>query len=344
MSNERPNKKQLFEARDEFRALLATSGTPESKFQHLFTRHPYILSNSLPLRLEPVDILPQGRPGKAEVDFLFYPRESRSAHFYGSIEIKRPDTAILKKPRKGIITLTSDATTALAQAKKYATDLGHNLKRSNRPLIAMGNEEYLFLILGMQAELNEKVDSQELRQQFNGLLPPTCRLFPYDTLLTLFENTIPPRVVSTLSPAGDYKPHTTQCRIPVFENSLYWNLCAMDCAEHAYKENFPSRRGIYPCIVTENGEAVLCVYNNNPYEGYPTVRDEETEKFRRWLRESNIKELSYATFPDQGESVGYTYAMLLDIAEEDTERQMAVRRAMESFVRESFDYMERNSS
>ncbi len=339
MSIERPDRKQLLEAREEFRALLATSGTPENEFQRLFTQYPYILSNALPLSLEPVDILPRGRPSKAEVDFLFYPRESRSAYVYGAIEIKRPDTAILKEPRKNIITLTSDANTALAQAKEYANDLGRKLKRSDRPLIAMGNEEYLFLILGMQAELKDKVSSEGLRRQFDGLLPPTCRLFPYDSLLTSFEDTIP-KVACFLIP-GDHKLSTAKRRIPVSDNELYWHLCALDCARHAHEENFPSRRGTYPFIVTDDGETVFCVYNNNPYQNNSTLRTEETERFRKWLNESGITELGYATFPEKGESAGYTYAMLLDVAENDIERQTAIRRAMQDCIDESFDHIDR---
>ena len=64
------DRKLLLNARDEFRDLLAKKGTREDEFQRLFSQHPFLLSNSLPLSLAPADIIPQGRPGKAEVDFL----------------------------------------------------------------------------------------------------------------------------------------------------------------------------------------------------------------------------------------------------------------------------------
>lgn len=57
--------KQLREARDQFRALLEKD-SKEREFQNFFIQHPYIITPSLPLRLEPRDLVPLGRPGKTE--------------------------------------------------------------------------------------------------------------------------------------------------------------------------------------------------------------------------------------------------------------------------------------
>ena len=46
----------------------------ELEWQRFFAEHPYVLSMSLPLRLDPQDIMPLARIGKTEPDFIFYPR------------------------------------------------------------------------------------------------------------------------------------------------------------------------------------------------------------------------------------------------------------------------------
>jgi hypothetical protein len=333
------DRKQLLDARDEFYALLDRSGTDEREFQNLFSKHPYILSNSLPLRLEPVDIQPLGRPGKSEVDFIFYPKQNRIPYIYGSIEIKRPDTKILKSPRKNIITLSSDATTALAQAQVYNQELRKEFKSGDRPLVAMGNEEYIFLVLGMQAELEDKVSSAELRRQFDGLLPTGCRLFPYDTLLKSFERNILPSV-HILVPNQTPKSFKSRGRIPLIDNQFFWQLTALECAERAHEEDFESRRGVYPLIVTNRGEAVLCIYNNSPYSlennNSCPVRDEETEQFRQWLRQNKIAELSYAVYPEEGEDAGYSYAMLINIDGNNEEQQDQIINKLDEILRLRF--------
>jgi hypothetical protein len=340
MKTDFPDRKQLLEARDEFYGLLSQSGTNERDFQNLFSRHPYILSNSLPLRLEPADIQPLGRPGKSEVDFIFYPDKSRIPHIYGSIEIKRPDTKILRTPRKNIITLSSDARTALAQAQEYNQELRKKFDSGSRPLVALGNEEYIFLILGMQVELEEKISSAKLRRRFDGELPPGCRLFPYDTLLKAFEQNIVPSVHILIPTQSLTSFESKERRIPPADNQIFWKLSALECAKHAFEENFSSRRGVYSLIVTNTGEAVLCIYNNNPYllqheESCP-IRDSETEKFRLWLKQKKITELSYAIYPEEGEDAGYSYAMLIDVDGNNDKQRDQIIDKLEEILRQKF--------
>ena len=329
------DRKLLSDARDRFRALLAKEGTHEHEFQRLFSAHPFLLSNSLPLSLAPAEIIPLGRPGKAEVDFLIYPNDMRTSRLYGTIEIKRPDTRILATPRKNIIALSSDATTALAQGRKYAQELGVEINAIDRPLLAMGNSEYVFLILGMQAELQEKVSSVELRRQFDQLLPPGCSLLPYDSVLAAFEQSIPP-LAQILVPGSLISPSSTS-RITPIENQVHWQLCALDCARAASEEYFYSRRGTHRFFddVGEEGESVLCVYNNNPYARFPSLRDDETNRFRERLRSEGIREIAYATYPELGEDAGYSYAMLIDVPGDDDELLVRVRHHLKEVTEES---------
>ena|SRR5438034_6087865 len=69
----------LRRARERFAELLANVKTLETDWQYFFSEFPFVFSRSLPLRLEVYDILPRGRPGKAEPDFIFYPQRGSSA-------------------------------------------------------------------------------------------------------------------------------------------------------------------------------------------------------------------------------------------------------------------------
>lgn len=114
-----PTPADLSNSRDVFRYLLAKS-TTERDWQSFFTDHPYVLSRSLPVRLEPGDILPLGRPGVAEPDFAFYPQGVHPIPFYGVIELKRPDSRIASFPRSNVAILTRDAETAIQQVTLYS--------------------------------------------------------------------------------------------------------------------------------------------------------------------------------------------------------------------------------
>lgn len=188
-----PSRNDYLDAREKFIELLKRN-TKESEWQKFFSEHPYVLSESLPLRLEPEDLRPQGRPGKSEPDFIFYPKKEQFQLIYGVIELKRPDTPILRTPRKNILRLSSDAQTALAQAQLYANDLNRQIFYNNYDMIALGNELHAFLILGISSEISKKVTDEILRNQYKELMPSGFRLIPYDVLFKIFESRIPPQL------------------------------------------------------------------------------------------------------------------------------------------------------
>jgi hypothetical protein len=181
----------LKNARDYFRSLIERNSS-EREWQMLFANYPCIFSESLPLRLHPKDIIPLGRPGKTEPDFIFYPKNTTPPFPYGVIEIKRPDTPILKLPRQNIITLSSSTNTALAQAQEYSQNLKSKIITRADELLIVGNEAHIFLIIGMSKEIFDKVTSDILRNKLNNLVPLGCRIIPYDTLLALFESKVQP--------------------------------------------------------------------------------------------------------------------------------------------------------
>jgi hypothetical protein len=186
--------KVLLEARDRFHTLLDNPRTLEVEWQNLFTECPCILSESLPLRIHPDDIHPLGRPGRSEADFLFYPHEPTALSPYGVIEIKRPNTRILRVPRRDTLVLSADAATAMAQARVYAMNLERQYSARADRLVVIGNELHVFLIVGMSDDIARKATTDLLRAQLAGLFPQNFRLIPFDTLLSLFEDNIKPHV------------------------------------------------------------------------------------------------------------------------------------------------------
>jgi hypothetical protein len=173
---------------------LLNKRTRETDWQKFFSEYPYVLSEALPVCLNPNDIRPRARPGKSEADLVFYPESDRIPYVYGVIELKRPDTPILSKPRENIIKLSGSAATALAQAKLYAEQLRTELMHHQYRMLSLGNELHVFLILGMSDEIAKKLTSQILIEQYDHLLPAGFRLLPFDTLLRAFDSKVPPRV------------------------------------------------------------------------------------------------------------------------------------------------------
>lgn len=176
------------EARRKF-AVLLSRPTKEKEWQEFFKKHPYVISEALPLSLKPYDVVSLGRLGKSEPDFIFYQRD-REIPILGVIEIKRPDTKILRLPRDNIIRLSADAETAYAQAKYYAKRLERKVFFHPSTLLAVGNHAYVFIILGMSDEIAKKVTSEILKNQYSSLLDSNFQIIPYDTLFKLFSEKI----------------------------------------------------------------------------------------------------------------------------------------------------------
>ncbi len=83
-----------------------------------------------------------------------------------------------------------------------------------------------------------------------------------------------------------------------------WTRFALVCAGDAHENWFSSRRGTWHIEDLD----VVVLYNNNPYEKFPDLRDEELAEFRERLKAEGIEELGFATYPDDG----YTYAQVLN--------------------------------
>ncbi len=185
--------RQFRQARDRFVALLENPNSLEREWEALFTEFPFILTDCLALGIEPAQLIPC-RPGKAEADFYFYPRLEDPLSRYGVIEIKRPKTTILNTPRKDVVLLSSDAATAVAQAQKYALELGAQIRDTDSQLVVLGNPHHIVVIAGMSAEIARKVTTELHSAQVSRLLPSNCRLVPFDVLSESLASRTPPSV------------------------------------------------------------------------------------------------------------------------------------------------------
>lgn len=186
--------KQLREARDEFAAMLQLK-TKEAEWQSFFSVHPYVITPSLPLRLEPRDIIPLGRPGKTEPDLIFYSQDNPFLPIYGVIELKRPDQRIATFDRANVARLSAPAMTAVLQTKQYIQTVPDLLDRqmSGRHLF-LGNNRYLFVIMGLSDELIFQPGNEMFWQMIRNELPGNLQILPYDILFRNFDRTIYPEI------------------------------------------------------------------------------------------------------------------------------------------------------
>lgn len=188
-----PSRNDLRNARDELSHLIE-SEAPERSFQELFSRCPYIISETLPVRISPVDIVPMGTPGRSEPDFIFYPRSNDSVGEYGVIEIKRPDSIIATMTRKNIVTLSRDAETAISQCQHFLHNIDFSTFEKTRGSLMLGLKGHIFVIMGLSEQLYRIVLDDLLKKQIERRIPGNCRLLPYDTVLETFAKRIEAKV------------------------------------------------------------------------------------------------------------------------------------------------------
>lgn len=109
------------------------------------------------------------------------------------------------------------------------------------------------------------------------------------------------------------------------ELSLPITARAFRLAMDAHENHFSSRRGVFE--TDESG--LLDLYDNNPYH----LRDEQIRVLVSWLASAGHKLVGTGSYPEDGESKGYTICLTIRPtgASPDAERQI-VRRWQEIIV------------
>jgi hypothetical protein len=119
-----------------------------------------------------------------------------------------------------------------------------------------------------------------------------------------------------------------------------WNEFATLHAEDRSKNDFATHRGyfILSDMPTASGKA-FCLFDNRPYtkaDGGNRRREKLLELFREKMKDADITELGYGTYPPPGEEqAGYTYAIMLDAGDSKTE---IIIEAFEQSVRETDEW------
>lgn len=181
-------------ALEEFASLLRINKCKETAWQDFFDRNPFVLTESLPLRLSAVYSQVRLASGRPDYVFIEGSNVYSALGFYGIIELKRPEDRIIKVYSTKHIIPTSALTTASTQAERYIADLAENRIFDRRISFSCGNSAYVFIIIGRTAELLEKIHDEIMETQFRRLLPPGFQLIPYDDLFLRFKATVPPQV------------------------------------------------------------------------------------------------------------------------------------------------------
>ncbi|HEX8083329.1 MAG TPA: hypothetical protein VF529_03505 [Solirubrobacteraceae bacterium] len=176
-----------------FEELLGTSAR-ERDYQQLFADCPFVLSRALPLRVEPSDIVPLGRPGRSEPDLLAFPRDPGPIPSYGVIELKRPDAPVIVERRKGLLSLSADAQLAFQQAATYRDQLARYVQTPPQHSLILGSAVQIFVIMGLTTALARKLHADLARAALDQRLPAGARLIPYDALLAAFRSSVPPQI------------------------------------------------------------------------------------------------------------------------------------------------------
>jgi hypothetical protein len=146
----------------------------------------------MPLRLAPQDIIPMGRPGLCEPDFVFFAKGCGPLPTYGVIEIKRPDSKIVTVVRSNAAILSRDAETAIQQATNFShSHQEWRVQAKQDSILILGGRADLFVIMGMSSEFSRKLGLELYREMIEKRLPPNLRIIPYDTLLRGFEAQVP---------------------------------------------------------------------------------------------------------------------------------------------------------
>lgn len=187
-----PSDEQLRASLKEFASLLEATAK-EAAWQAFFATNPHIFARGLPLRLEPGDFTPLGRPGKSEPDFIFFDRKNPTKT-YGVIELKRPDEPVIVVPRRQLIKLSDNASTAVAQLKEYGRSLERDILGDQLTSSLMfGNRAHLFAIMGLRQRDAARIVHSVSELQLNELMPTDIRFLGYDDLFRNYEQSLPSR-------------------------------------------------------------------------------------------------------------------------------------------------------
>ncbi|MCP3985029.1 MAG: formylglycine-generating enzyme family protein, partial [bacterium] len=182
---------ELLDALERFHALLGDPKTKEVQWQKLFAECPYILSSSLPLRVDPRHIIPLATPGRMEPDFVIRDDPAVLGSPRGIIELKLHTAPVLTFPSADDVTLTRGAAKAVSQVYRY----DHEFPWPDRVLVlGDDNQTHKFVIMGMSKMWADRIRENFVRGQLAGQLRGV-RLFGYDQIFEAYRRSVPQKLI-----------------------------------------------------------------------------------------------------------------------------------------------------
>lgn len=186
------------EALERFGDLLNSGDTLEREWQALFSENPFILTESLPLRITavyPELTFEAGRP-----DFVFSELSSSGLGYYGVIELKRPSDTILRVYSPRHVYPSAKLSQAHYQVEHYLKEMAESARIGQQFTLALASSQHAFIILGRSAELLAKCQTETAQKQLRNLLPRGINLMPFDTLFERFRSGFSPAFVLQVLP------------------------------------------------------------------------------------------------------------------------------------------------
>ena len=180
-----------------FEDLLHSRDTKEDEWQVLFTKNPFILMDSLPVRLS--SIYPHLDLDSGEPDFAFFEHSGPcSVGYYGVVELKRPTDKILRVYSTKHILPSAKLAQARSQVEHYLDDISRSPVLWNQFALTLAHAKYAFIIIGRTDDIVSKCLTETYQLQYRNLLPPGIEIVPYDSLFERFRRTVPKVVVVDL--------------------------------------------------------------------------------------------------------------------------------------------------
>ncbi len=184
------NQKQKRNALYEFGDLLK-SETKERDWQNFFDNNPFVLTESLSLKLDglyrQVPLI-SGTP-----DYVFCRNTGNTlTGDYGVIELKRPDHSIIGAYSSKIIAPSSKLSIATQEVTQHLNAIHKGGFVKINDFFLAGNRQYAFIIIGLTSEILNKCKNEILELQFQKFLPCGFHLYTYDELFRLFSSNVQP--------------------------------------------------------------------------------------------------------------------------------------------------------
>ena len=180
----------------EFNAFLKktqSSNKPSvQEWQEFFSRHPFVFTETIPVKFD--SVRSQVRLSNGPVDFLFH-RNSEPYFFSttGLIGTKRHKHEITDI-YDNHLELACNASQGLMHLKDSLKDLDEGSLIIKENSIAIGDNQTVFIIIGLNEDIILKCHSEIRQKQLQGMLPSGVQVLTYDSLFNILKCGTPPTV------------------------------------------------------------------------------------------------------------------------------------------------------